>query len=150
MGYQGHQLTTNWNVIRNMQNSEVIESHFDEALDSIIKENQHGCVCEIDISDPKLVLKLLQAKMRVSENKSQYSDLLSDDIFSPKQMDVTPILFVWNGAGANIIPWWTIRFKQTVCAKYLIAKLMLFKKLNFHEKLAGSYRLLGEELKIKF
>lgn len=128
----------------------MVESGFDHALDTIINENQHGCVCEIDISDPKLILKLLQAKMRVSEYKSQYSDLLSDDIFSPKQMDVTPILFVWNGAGSNIIPWWTIRFKQTVCAKYLIAKLMLFRKLNSNEKLVGSYRLLGEELKIKF
>ena len=53
-----------------MQNSEVIESNFDETLDTIINENQHGCVCEIDISDPKLILKLLQAKMRVSEYKS--------------------------------------------------------------------------------
>jgi len=53
-----------------MQNSEVIESDFDQAFESIIKENQHGVVCEIDISDPKLILKLLQAKMRVSENKN--------------------------------------------------------------------------------
>lgn len=123
-----HLYSQDWSQFRNMKNIEVFETDLEQTLDTIIDEGQHGCVCEIDISDPPKILRLIQAQMKLSPHKNLYSEMLADSV-QKQSTDVCPLLFVWNGAGASIIPWWTIRFKQAVCTRFLIAKLMKFKYL---------------------
>jgi hypothetical protein len=66
-------------------------------------------------------------KIKGSTKSDQYKELLQDDPGSHKnkKLDFVPFLYVWNVAGEKQpLRHWSIKFDQTICAKYLITKII--------------------------
>lgn len=98
-----------------------------EALDKIIQANNCGCVIEIDVSKPRLIENILREKIKGSKKPEQYNELLQDDPGSHKnkKLDFVPFIYVWNVAGdKQPLRHWSVKFEQTICAKYLITKII--------------------------
>jgi len=74
-----------------------------EALDKLIEANDCGCVCEIDVSNIKLIESILGDKIKGSKKPDQYNELLKDDpgAHKKKKLDFVPFLYVWNVAGTK-------------------------------------------------